>query len=393
MKPIIKISPLKTDQDWRRCRARIETFERTFESPPWGGWHYTYEIWKTLADRPVSWLIEFQKEGLLIGVLFLREHLSSRKWFPLRSLHSYDHIFFMRTLPFLSRLDDARQVAQQLAQSGREITKKTRADQLILRRIDPEAAQPLLAELRQKKIWVQKTAITQCCQLALDDDFDDYLKGEHHKEMKEIRRLKRRLAERQGSSPVTRHHRAEQLTNAEFEQCLTQFETLQALSWQHEWEDNSGRVDLSRVGPFNRAILHLWRARGMLDLFFLEMGDQLTAFLLTARWKGRVWLILMGYDPELRSFGIGKINFIDTLRSHHQLGFRLFEYGGEKIAWKTKWSNKTEESLHIEWVLPCWRGRIKTGLLATRNRLPFLKNKPASTDVGEPTTKIGHRGS
>ncbi len=360
MKPILQISPLNTDCDWQHCRERLEAFEKTLEAPPWGGWGYTYEVWKTLADCPRSWLIEFHKEGLLAGVLLLREHLSSRKVLPLRSLHSYDHIFFMRTDPFLSRAADAPWVAQQLAQSGPLITKRTRADQLVLRRIDPATATPLLAAFASAEQGVHKKTITECSQLALGDDFDAYLDQEHHKDMREIRRLTRRLAEKEDPSLVTRHLKADQLSEDEFEQYLDRFEVLQALSWQHEWEANSGRVDLARVTPFNRAVLQLWRARKVLDLFFFESDRQQVAFLLTTRWKGRVWFILIGYNPALRSYGVGKINFVDTLRMHHQLGARFFEYGGEKIAWKTKWANQTEDSLHIEWILPSWKGRIKT---------------------------------
>ena len=176
--------------------------------------------------------------------------------------------------------------------------------------------------------------------------------------VKDLRVQARRVRKRFGSEQEFSHTRAEDMDDDAFEAILERFVALQAKTWQHQWEEESGRVDHSVLVPFTREAFHIWRSRGLLEMSFLTIDGRDVAF-----WAGlavgeRVWCLLTGFDPEFKTFSPGKAVFVAFVRHAHARGSRIFELGGEAKGWKAAWTTDLEDMLQIEWSLGGWKGRI-----------------------------------
>jgi len=380
------IRPLDTEEDWESIRTRVEELERASVMNPWWNWEYIHEQWRTFMPDRRTWMVEVvdaQAEGkpaLAIGLW--REYVFTGRRFRPKALRSFDHIYFMRTPPFLARRGHEATACRAMADAMGELRRQSKASLISLNRMDEGAVSPLLGELSRRGIPFKQRVWTPAPQLVFEpptkegESPEEQFDKRHKKALRDMRRQERRLEERFGDAAEIFRFEAKGLSEEEYQACVARFRKIEAKTWQHQWEDQSARVDPELKRAFEDKALGIWRRRGILDFHFLRAGGKCASFFVTLRGEDRLWLLLTGYDPELKDFGVGKMLLMRMIPDLFKLGIRWIEFGGEVLGWKEEWANRYEPVYQIEWGLGGWKGH----LLRLVHRLRPVKQDKVTRD-------------
>lgn len=353
------MTPLAEEADWQACRERLREFERHCPVSPFLSWDYAHAVWNAFERKSRCWLVEvFDPEGETMGTAIWREHRLRRRFLKPLALRSLDFIYFMRMAPFLMRRGREAEACGAMVEARRDLARASGADLGVLFRQDPTDSGLWINELRRQGVTVKTKRWRPSPQLEPGEDIEAYLEAHQERILKDLKKQAKRVRNRFGAEPEFTYFHTADLGDDAFEALLDRFEALQARTWQYQWEEESGRVDHAALVPFTREAFRIWWSRGLLEVSLLTIDGRDAAFWAGLTGEDRVWCLLIGYDPEFKSYSPGKRVFVESLRRLYARGFRLYELGGDATGWKAPWATGVEDVLQIEWPLGGWKGRV-----------------------------------
>ena len=145
-----------------------------------------------------------------------------------------------------------------------------------------------LAECLKRRGWRLYESSRICSAIPLPETWDEYLEQIASEDRKNLARYSRRL-ERRYRVQIYRVTREEQLPA-----CLEALFTLHQGRWQSDGE--SGTFSFAERRGFYHQLSQRLLARGWLELWVLELDDQIAAVQFALRYKSRVFQLQEGYD-------------------------------------------------------------------------------------------------
>jgi CelD/BcsL family acetyltransferase involved in cellulose biosynthesis len=108
------------------------------------------------------------------------------------------------------------------------------------------------------------------------------------------------------------------------------------------WKADNGTAILSApdVQRFYTELAHAAAARGWLELRFLDVGDRPIAFAYCLRYRGVIYLLKQGYDPELRSYSPSQQLTQMMIRDCYDQHLTALDFLGGDDDWKVRWSTE-----------------------------------------------------
>jgi ribosomal protein S18 acetylase RimI-like enzyme len=354
----VSVTRLTGEADWRSFRARAEALEAASPPSPWAGWAFWFTAWERAHDRAPAWLVEVSDDARPLAMAVLREEPARRGGLTMRTLRAFDQVHFMRAPAALARADAGEEAWAALARGIDEACRESGADLVTLYRQDSAAATRLAEALRAAGRAPRLATFTQAARVVIDGDWEALAAGPFKKTRKNVARTRRKLQRERGNAPALEVVDARALDDAGYGRALARYEALEDLSWQGDWERGSARVDPEARRRYDRAVFEIWRARGLLELRFLCVGDQDAAFALCLRDPARTWVLRIGFDPAYKDYGAGRMLLLESLAEVQGEARRVFELGGEVVGWKTRWATEMQDVLSLEWAGPGWKGRL-----------------------------------
>jgi CelD/BcsL family acetyltransferase involved in cellulose biosynthesis len=169
--------------------------------------------------------------------------------------------------------------------------------------------------------------------------WDAYIAERPRKFVKELRRLRRRLAEH-GSVEFTVHSGEDGLDAA-----LDEFVALESSGWKAD----RGTAITSREAN-RRFYLDVarWAAeRGWLRLASLRLDGRAIAAELDIDCAGSLYSLKCGFDPDHRAFGPGQLLTHDCLKLAFDEGLASYEFLGTDEPYKMNWTTATRERVRV----------------------------------------------
>lgn len=356
----VTVTRLAGEEDWLGCRERVEAFEGECPLSPWSNWEYNHELWRTYTPDKVCHLLEARRKGedAPLAMSFWRQHTLANRFLKPLAARSFDHVFFMRIPAFLARRGCPQEAARAMAEGMAPLAASSKADMGTLLRIDRATGLAWTDELRRRGVFVKKLVYCEAQQVVLADEADGFFESRFKKFSSDIRRQNRRIAKQHGAEPEMVKVVANALSDEAFNRILDRCEDIRKRTWQYQWEEDSEQVDHAFTAAFNRRAFGIWRRKGLVEFFFLKVGNRDVAYWVALLDEDRVWGILTGYDPDWRKFGVGKTLIVAVLEEYRNRGFRLLELGGEGVGWKRDWATRNEPIYQIEWPLGTWKSRL-----------------------------------
>lgn len=239
----------------------------------------------------------------------------------------------------LARTDDDREelLASVLASRPRALT---------LSFLGPGLEQIRAAAARARYRLLEGT-LQRSPTLALAGDWERYVATRQRKDIKEIERHGRRLAEMGDIS-------------FEVDEGLDRLEEGLRVEGSG-WKIDAGTAILCQpsVAQFYRDVAAWAAARGTLRLFFLRLDGRPIAFEYALLDDGALYMLKGGYDPDLRAYGPGLQIASEMLRWSFEQGLRRFEFLGQEEPQKLQWTSDVHDLRRTQAFAPSPAGRLE----------------------------------
>jgi CelD/BcsL family acetyltransferase involved in cellulose biosynthesis len=173
----------------------------------------------------------------------------------------------------------------------------------------------------------------------LEGDCESYERTLPQRRRSELRRRRRRLAER-GELTFEVETGAERL-----DELLTEGFAVEGSGWKTD----QGTAILSRpeTESFYRLVAEWAAPRGSLRLAFLRLDGRAIAFHFTIEEGGSAYQLKGGYDPEFRELSPGQLLVQDMVRWAFERDLRTYEFLGADEAFKLDWTASLRQRIAL----------------------------------------------
>jgi CelD/BcsL family acetyltransferase involved in cellulose biosynthesis len=303
--------------EWDALVARVGA--SPFCTPGW------FEAWWEAFGRGRLELFTLRRDGELLALLPLAERHGMRR--ALTNWHTPE-----LAIPAVD--SNARQ-----ALLSRVLRSTRTSVQLAMLTAGSEDAHDFATVASDHDLRVLPRTIERSPFVRLEGDFDSYLRTLAHRRRSELRRRRRRLAER-GQLEFKVETGGEQL-----DALLAEGFAVEGSGWKTE----QGTAILSRpeTSVFYRLVAAWAAERGSLRLAFLRLDGRPIAFHFTIEEGGSAYQLKGGYDPEFRELAPGQLLVEDMLRWAFERGLRTYEFLGADEAFKLDWTASLRERIAL----------------------------------------------
>jgi CelD/BcsL family acetyltransferase involved in cellulose biosynthesis len=227
-----------------------------------------------------------------------------------------------------------------------------------------DPADPVLAELRERRPSIARVLSQQPYVDVSGGDFGAYLAGLGRKHRKEAGRLRRKL-EAEGELTFEFADGSERL-----DELLEEGFAIEGSGWKTEAGSAINSDPATR--RFYTAIAR-WAARhGWLRLAFLRLDGRAVAFDYCLDSGGSFYALKGGYDTGYRKLGPGTVLTYESIeRAFSDPGLRSYEFLGDADDYKLAWTTTTRERIRVQAFSHSPLGLAQ--LLAWRHGRPLAK--------------------
>jgi CelD/BcsL family acetyltransferase involved in cellulose biosynthesis len=169
--------------------------------------------------------------------------------------------------------------------------------------------------------------------------WDAYRAQRPRKFMKELARLRRRLAER-GAVEFVVHS-----GGADLDAALDEFVAIESSGWKAGTGTAIASRDASR--RFYADIARWAAERGWLRLAFLRLDGRAIAAEFDLACAGALYSLKCGFDTEYRAFGPGQLLTHDCVKLAFDEGLASYEFLGTDEHYKMNWTDATRERVRV----------------------------------------------
>jgi len=354
----LAVLAVNDEKDWQSVSARLEACdlsgsetETPFNHPS------VVKVWweQDIRGKEELFLLEVidTESSLTAAYGFFHLYTDTKRFGSPRTLSAFNDIYFMHsTLLACQKGLQAADVIRFLS-SGKQIQrirKETSADVIIWHRLPPRQL-PALPEssfsrwttLFETSYPVLDGAVTNS---PLESDIAKHT-------LRDLKKQARRLHNRFNHEPRTSCFRLGSLDTQQQDTLLARFFTLFATSWQRQWMSESSSVDLTLFEKKLTGYTRQWADRDYVTIYITHIGEVDMSYLFTLQKGHYCWCLLIGYDPQYKSYSPGKRVLIDMLKDTWSEGIREYYLGGNVVGWKSEWLT-SEQPLHT---LELWLSR------------------------------------
>lgn len=297
--------------------------------------------WRAFGDGPLQ-VLALRRDHRLAGVLAVSSGgliRSPTNW--------HTPVFG----PVVADREAARRLIEALYEQGPR--------RIMLSFLDPAA--PGLEELRATagRYRLAERVVMKSPYVSVEGDWEDYFAGLSSKLRQNIRRRRRRLAERgEVELQVTRGA-------ANLDSLLDEAFEVEASGWKGK----EGTAIRSEEGTrrFYQEVAHWAGAAGLLELVLLRVDSRLLAFQYALVANGAYHLVKMGHDARYRSLGAGTVLTSEMLERTFRIGLQSYEFLGGPEPYKLQWATGHRERIEAQAFAPTLRGTAER-LIQTRGR-------------------------
>lgn len=347
---ILRVKAVKDERDWLSVSERLDA---CYSSAGETGTPFNHvsvvKVWweNDIKGRKELFLLEVvdTESSLTAAYGFFRLFTDQNRCASPRTLSAFDDLYFMHNTLF------TRQKALQAADVIRflsswkqlhRIRKETGADVIIWHRLLQAEVLSLFEGGFSR--WVTRFETSypvldgSATNTPLESDTAKHT-------LRDLKKQAKRVKNRFGSEPQTSCFRLASLDAQEQDALLTRFFTLFSTSWQHQWMNESSRVDIDLFERKLSAYTRTWADRQYVTIYISHTGDIDMSYLFTLQKGQYCWCLFIGYDPQYKSYSPGKKVLIDMLTDTWTEGIRHYYLGGNVMGWKGDWLT-TDQPLH-----------------------------------------------
>jgi hypothetical protein len=354
----LTVCPLETEDDWNHHRDSILRLEEEIGDcfSPFHLFSAAHIWWKTMIQDPHPlYLVELLKgkEKKVVGYGVFRLYSNKDRFGHPEELIVFDDLYFMDNCFFIhlpELLPFSIQKIVSRKSSCREIRRVTGADLLCWHRISP--MESIIADSHFFSRWAVK-AEAEYPMLEINDRQSFFASGTVNHAMHDIQKQQKRIHNAWGTVPEIHRHTLGELDVSTREDLGQQFLNLLRKTWQFTWMQESPLVDTALYEAKLMEYGKLWADSGYLVIYFLDIDSKHIAFLYALRQKNRCWCLMIGYDPDFKTYSPGKTVFLGMLQDMSEQGVQQFHLGGNVVGWKDDWQSCCLQVNLVEfWVNP-----------------------------------------
>jgi CelD/BcsL family acetyltransferase involved in cellulose biosynthesis len=213
----------------------------------------------------------------------------------------------------------------------RRVLRTTRTSlQLAMLTAGSDDAHDFASVAHEERLRILPRTIEYSPYVRLEGSFDDYERTLPQRRRSELRRRRRRLAER-GALTFEVQTGGERL-----EQLLAEGFAVEGSGWKTE--QGTAIVSRPETEEFYRRVAAWAAPRGSLRLAFLRLDGRAIAFHFTIEEGGSAYQLKGGYDPEFRELAPGQLLVQDMIRWAFARGLHTYEFLGADEAFKLDWT-------------------------------------------------------
>ena len=212
--------------------------------------------------------------------------------------------------------------------------------------------------------------------------WDEYLTTRTSKWRNNFRRWTRRLNEL-GQVRYVRH-RPEAGSDDYRWDLYEECERIASLSWQGSSDDGT-TLSSAGIRDFLRDAHTAATRLGCLDVNLLRLNEQYVAFAYNYSYRGQVYGLRIGYDPELSRFSLGNLLYAYTIKDSYARGDDLYDMGTGSLHIKRHLRSRVEPVMQHTYYNP---RSIRSRLLKWKGRFDDRRQNEQATDkstTGEPS--------
>jgi hypothetical protein len=157
--------------------------------------------------------------------------------------------------------------------------------------------------------------------------------------LRDIKKQEKRIKNAFGEIPQVQGINLGLLDSAAYAGVEEQFLVLLRKTWQYKWMEESPKVDTALYESKLMEYSKVWSKSGYPIVYFLDLGERHMAFLYALREGTRSYCLMIGYDPEFKTYSPGKTVFLGMLKDLSSQGVLQFHLGGNVVGWKDDWQS------------------------------------------------------
>ncbi|MBN2860523.1 MAG: GNAT family N-acetyltransferase [Sphaerochaetaceae bacterium] len=349
----LSVQALNDEKSWQSVTARLDACDLSGSETdtPFNDASIVKEWWEQdIRGKEELFLLEVidTESSLTAAYGFFRLYTDTKRFGSPRTLSTFNDTYFMHnTLLARTKEVQASDVLQFLS-SGKQIhsiREKTSADVIIWHRLPAQQVFPFSPGSLSTRHAFFETSYPVLDGAATSSPLESEI-AKHT--LRDLNKQSRRLRNRFNQEPQTSCFKLGSLDTQLQDTLLARFFTLFATSWQHQWMSESSSVDLKLFERKLTAYTHLWADRDSVTLYINQVGDIDMSYLFTLQNGQYCWCLLIGYDPQYKSYSPGKKILIDMFCDTWSKGIRTCYLGGNVVGWKSDWMTSEQYLYTLE---------------------------------------------
>ncbi|AEV30027.1 hypothetical protein SpiGrapes_2251 [Sphaerochaeta pleomorpha str. Grapes] len=340
----LSVTALESETDWVPHCDAISQLELDLHGTlsPFHLFSAAHIWWKSdILGRYPLFLIEIAKgpDRKLVGYGLFRLVTDTTRFGKPKELIAFDDLYFMDNCFFVHSLDLCHYTLQKILEERRNsqnIRKITGADLISWHRMPP--SELVLETSAIFSRWaVKKEADYPIVEIHDAQAFFSGAIAIHN--LHDIKKQEKRIRNAFSEVPKLNSIDLGLLDEASFTRESTEFLELLRKTWQYKWMEESPKVDVAVYESKLIDYTKVWAGSLFPVLYFLDLGEKHIAFLYALRAKDRCWCLMIGYDPDFKTYSPGKTVFLGMLRNMSESGVKQFHLGGNVVGWKNDWQS------------------------------------------------------
>jgi len=329
----IQITALKSASDWQALKQSADMLSAEAENNPWANWQHAYLVKEIAYPDAEFWFLKISDSKQLIAVGFFRVESSQRKFGKIKYLRSLD--WSAGHLPILIvKKDWETQTYNKFVESFDEISKATDTSILLASQQDYQTISAFHAALSDKN----KTYKTQTLSFRQQIDLETWKNSRQmKKQLKNKRRLENKVTKELGNSCDFKRWRGDVLDELKQNGFWQQFKNLRQTSWQQDFQ-NGNTQSADQGWQYTSKAAKTWSKNNWLDICAYYIGSKLVAVYFNLIIDGYIWALQTYYNRDYTKYAVGVNNLLAILKDSLERGDKVFDFGGEAIEWKRRYS-------------------------------------------------------
>jgi hypothetical protein len=298
-------------------------------------------IWweSDIKERYPLYLIGFMKEKKLEAYGLFRLVFDTQRVGKPKVLIAFDDLYFMDNCFFIHTPGLNQYMIQKMLEQPffvKEIRRQTGADLLAWHRLPSKDL-----------VWMPPSNLTRWAikgeaeypLLEIQDEQSFLSSQMAGHALRDIKKQEKRIKNAFGEVPQVQGISLGLLGSEAFAGVEEQFLVLLRKTWQYKWMEESPKVDTALYEFKLREYSKVWAGSGYPFVYFLNLGERHIAFLYALKKENRCYCLMIGYDPEFKTYSPGKTVFLGMLKDLSSQGVQQFHLGGNVVGWKDDWQS------------------------------------------------------